>query len=75
MLVKIAVCESELNPNAVNGDFGGLFQFTASTWNSTRNEMNMDPSPDLRFNPEEAIKTAAFKMSVDGTNPWKNCAN
>lgn len=73
MLVKIAMCESELNPNAVNGEFGGLFQFTESTWRSTRNEMNMDHNPELRFNPEEAIKTTAYKISVDGITPWKNC--
>jgi len=75
MLYKIAVCESKLNPNAKNGDYGGLFQFTESTWQSTRRVMNLDPNPDLRFNPEEAIKTASFKISTDGTFPWKNCAN
>jgi hypothetical protein len=35
--------------------------------------MNLDPNPELRFNPEEAIKTAAFKISTVGFSPWPNC--
>ena len=35
--------------------------------------MNMDPNPELRFHPEEAIRTAAFKISTAGLAPWPNC--
>jgi hypothetical protein len=69
----IAVCESNLHPNSVNGIYGGLFQFAASSWRSTRSAMNEDSDPNLRFNPEEAIKTAAFKMSVSGYAAWPVC--
>jgi hypothetical protein len=72
-LWNIAVCESGLRPNATNGIYGGLYQFSASAWHSTRSNMNENPDPDLRFNPEEAIKTAAFKISVSGYNAWPNC--
>lgn len=74
-LVSIAICESKLNPDAKNGDYGGLFQFAQNTWKVTRTAMNMDTNPDLRFNPEEAIKTAAFKLSVSGGAAWPNCLN
>lgn len=70
----IAVCESQLNPNAKNGDYGGLYQFSSSTWKSTRIAMNQNPDPNLRFLPEEAIKTAAFKIAVGGLSSWPNCS-
>jgi hypothetical protein len=73
LLKGIAQCESEMNPQAVNGPYAGLFQFTANTWLATRQAMGLDPNPDLRFNPEEAIRTAAYKISVGGLNVWPNC--
>ncbi|MBI2029641.1 transglycosylase SLT domain-containing protein [Candidatus Gottesmanbacteria bacterium] len=72
-LQHIAVCESKLNPNAKNRDYAGLFQFASNTWQTTRNNMGTDNNSDLRFNPEEAIKTAAYKISNGGINAWKNC--
>ena len=72
-LWKVAVCESNLRPGATNGDYGGLYQFSTNAWKSTRRAMNLDPNPELRFNPEEAIKTAAFKISIVGFSPWPNC--
>jgi hypothetical protein len=72
-LWNIAVCESNLNPNAVNGPYGGMFQFASSSWISTRIAMNMDSNPDLRFHAEEAIKTAAFKISTSGLSAWPSC--
>lgn len=69
----MAVCESNLKPHAKNGDYGGLYQFSARTWKSTRQAMNLDTDPNLRFNPEEAIKTAAFKISTSGLSAWPNC--
>ena len=73
LLKQIAVCESKMNPRAVNGPYGGLFQFTPNTWATTRQTMPADTNPDLRFNPEEAIKTAAFKISRGGIGAWPNC--
>ena len=72
-LRRIAICESNLRPQATNGDYAGLYQFSTNTWKSTRVAMGMDPNPNLRFNPEEAIRTAAFKISTVGLSPWPNC--
>lgn len=74
LLKGIAKCESHHNPGAANGPYGGMFQFSTSTWESTRNSMAHDPNPDLRFDPEEAIKTAAFKIASGGIRAWANCA-
>lgn len=74
MLWKIAVCESGLNANARNGDYVGMYQFATRTWQSTRNHMRLDDNPDIRYVAEEAIKTAAFKISTSGTGAWANCS-
>lgn len=73
-LISISYCESGFRPNAQNGDYGGIFQFSTSTWQSNRKAMGLDPNPELRFNPEEAAKTAAFKMSRDGYGAWPACS-
>jgi soluble lytic murein transglycosylase-like protein len=75
LLHRIANCESHFNPGSVSGSgaYGGMFQFSASTWQSTRNAMSLDPNPDLRFNAEEAIRTAAFKISHGGLGAWPVC--
>jgi len=36
--------------------------------------MGLDDDPNIRYNPEESIKTAAFKLSVNGTGIWPNCS-
>jgi len=74
LLKRIAFCESGLNPRAINGVYGGLYQFSTNSWISTRKSMNQDSNPDLRFNPEEAIKTAAFKIATAGIRAWPNCS-
>lgn len=72
-LKKIAMCESGINPAAVNGPYGGMFQFTSETWVSTRRQMGRDENSDLRFNAKESIDTAAYKISIGGENAWANC--
>lgn len=74
MLQKIASCESGERANAVNGPYAGMFQFVAATWSSNRRAMGEDPDPALRYNAEEAVKTAAFKMSRDGYGAWPSCS-
>jgi len=69
----IAVCESNLNPSALNGNYAGLYQFSEGTWRTTRVRMNLNPDPQLRFNAEEAIRTAAFRISTVGLSAWPNC--
>lgn len=75
VIKHIAKCESGLRPEALssNGLYGGLFQFVASTWSGNRKSMGLDPDPQLRFNAEEAIKTAAYKISRDGYGAWPVC--
>jgi hypothetical protein len=75
ILKHIATCESGLRPEALssNGLYGGLFQFVASTWSSNRGAIGLDPNPALRFNAEEAIRTAAYKISRGGIGAWPVC--
>lgn len=74
VLRKIAVCESGYNAQSANGEYGGMYQFHTQSWQSTRSAMGADPNPDLRFNPEEAIRTAAYKISAHGTAAWPACS-
>ncbi|MBI5044888.1 MAG: transglycosylase SLT domain-containing protein [Candidatus Levybacteria bacterium] len=74
LLKRIANCESGFNPNAQSLDYGGMFQFSSQSWSRTRNAMGQDANTNLRFNSEEAIKTAAFKISQGGVGAWPNCS-
>lgn len=74
LLHKIADCESHFNTNANYANlYLGMYQFSESSWVNTRMQMNLDPNPNLRTNAEEAIKTAAFKISINGQNAWPSC--
>ena len=75
LLERIANCESHFNVNASGngGAYLGMFQFSVSTWSNNRSLMGLDPSPELRANAEESIKTAAFLMSRAGDAPWPAC--
>lgn len=73
-LRTIAICESGLQVNAVNGPYVGLYQFSPDTWRSVRSRMGMDPDVNLRMNAEESIRTAAFAISTDGLTAWHNCS-
>lgn len=72
-LRQIAVCESNFNPAAVNDPYAGLYQFNPTTWKNNRAIMGEETSPDLRFNAEEAVQTAAFILSIDRGGIWPNC--
>jgi len=72
-LKKIAQCESGFNTNSNTGTYAGMYQFLASTWESERAAMGVDPNPDLRMDPGAAIQTAAFMLSRGGENAWPNC--
>lgn len=73
VLERIANCESHFNPEAKNGDYLGMFQFSTSTWTSSRVGMGADPNPALRANAEESIKTGAYLVSKRGIAPWPQC--
>ena len=72
-LKRIAKCEAGFNTNADTGLYAGMYQFAAATWISTRSAMGLDTNPDLRKNAEEAIRTAAYKISNGGRGAWPNC--
>lgn len=74
LLRNIALCESKFNQFAKNGDYLGLYQFSSSTWVTTRRSMNHNPDPKLRTDAEEAIKTAAFRLATVGPAAWPNCS-
>ncbi len=74
LLEKIAKCESGFNASSNSGYYGGMFQYSVSTWQSSRAEMGLDPNPDLRFNAEESIKTSAFKIAHGGASSWPSCS-
>lgn len=73
ILERLANCESHFDPDAVNGDYVGLFQFSTKTWVSYRAQIGMDASPGLRTNAEESIRTAAYVVSRRGASPWPAC--
>lgn len=73
LLKRIAKCESGFNSEADTGLYVGMFQFASQTWINARNAMGLDPNPDLRKNPEESIRTAAFMIERGQQNAWKNC--
>lgn len=73
VLRHIATCESGFNANARNGPYAGLYQFGNSSWKSNRILMGEDTDPDLRYNAEESVQTAAYIISRGIKNIWPNC--
>ncbi|RJR28915.1 hypothetical protein C4564_03750 [Candidatus Microgenomates bacterium] len=73
ILERLANCESHFDPDVVNGDYVGLFQFSTNTWVSYRTQIGADASPGLRTNAEESIRTAAYAVQQNGTSPWPAC--
>lgn len=69
----VALCESGFNPKAKNWIYGGLFQFSPTTWISWREKMNQDTNTDLRYHAEEAIETATYAISLKKGAMWPNC--
>ena len=65
-MLRVARCESNLNPNAVNaaGSSYGLFQFIRSTWESTPYA-----SYDI-FDPWASANAAGWMWSVGRRNEW-----
>ena len=73
LLQRIAYCESHFNPGAVNGPYGGMFQFHPQTWKSERGKWGWDSDSSLRFDANESIKTAAAKIGSGGIGAWPVC--
>jgi LysM repeat protein len=65
-MIAVAQCESSLNPNAYNGEYGasGLFQFLPSTWATT-------PYANANiFDPYASANAAAWMWSVGRRGEW-----
>jgi hypothetical protein len=75
LLIRIAKCESGFRHDAVNGPYLGMFQYLSSTWVSARKEMGENSDESLRTNPEEAIKTTAWKIAHGGISAWPVCGS
>lgn len=73
LLRHIGVCESGLNPLAVNGPYVGIYQFSSSAWINNRKLMGEDTNPTLRYSAEESVQTAAYIISVGKSYLWPNC--
>jgi len=66
-LISVAVCESNLNPGAVNSvGYYGLFQFDETTWASYGYGSIYDATAQAR--------TAARLIAAGQTSRWPNCA-
>lgn len=74
LLKRIAKCESGLNPNSSTSRYAGLYQFSEGLWVSTRTLMGHNSDSNLRFSPQEAIRTAAFMISQNHLGIWPNCS-
>lgn len=74
VLRYIATCESGFRAEAYKAGYAGLFQFGSITWKNIRSQIGEDTNPDLRYNAEEAVQTAAYAISVGKTSIWPNCA-
>ena len=72
-LRAIAQCESGFNPQAVHLTYAGLYQFSPGAWSRYRTRMREDPNPELRYNSDAAIKTAAYVLSINESSIWPNC--
>lgn len=74
LLIRIAKCESGFNATSkAPAGYSGMFQFGERSWTSVRSEMALDTNPELRFNAEESIRTAAYMVSKGRQNAWPNC--
>ena len=69
----LAICESGFRPNAVNGDYVGLFQFGPITWKNIRAEIGEDTNINLRYSAEESVQTASYALSKGKGKIWPNC--
>lgn len=74
LLRHIAFCETRYRPLATNGKHAGLYQFSPTTWQAVRGRMGLDPNPDLRFDAEQAVKTAAYKIQEGDPWAWAHCS-
>jgi hypothetical protein len=69
----LAVCESGLNPMAINKNYAGLFQFLPNTWINFRAQMGRDDDINLRLDAKEAIETTAYVLSVNKIDIFSTC--
>lgn len=66
-LLSVASCESDLDPDAVNGaGYHGLFQFDEQTWAAYGYGSIYDPVAQAR--------TAARLLAAGHSSRWPNCA-
>ncbi|HET7034298.1 MAG TPA: SH3 domain-containing protein [Thermomicrobiaceae bacterium] len=63
-MLRVARCESNLNPRAVGGGSFGLFQFTRGTWAST------PYAGDDIFDPQANANAAGWMWSVGRRGEW-----
>lgn len=67
-LVRVARCESTLNPNAKNGQYGGLFQFSDKTWDWFASMRGVGGS---KWNASDAANMAAWAFANGYASHWE----
>lgn len=67
-MVRVARCESTLNPNAKNGKFGGLFQFSDTTFNWFASMSGLGGS---KWNASDASRMASWAFANGYASHWE----
>jgi len=80
VLVKIATCESSLNPKATNGTSSatGLFQYLKGTWEEAVKIRGLDWTLEDRTNIEKSTDMIMWHIERGNLSKWdesKNCWN
>lgn len=67
-MVRVARCESTLNPNAKNGQYGGLFQFSDKTFNWFASMSGLGGS---KWNASDAARMASWAFANGYASHWE----
>lgn len=72
VLLKIAECESALNPRASNGSHFGLFQFAPDTFNRAAGQLRATTGVSARsyWNPLDASYVAGYLFATGQASSW-----
>ena len=72
ILLRIARCESNLNPRASSGSYFGLFQFAPDTFHRGAKQMRSQTGIRARsyWNPRDASYVAGFLFAVGEAPRW-----
>jgi len=72
VLLKVAQCESALNPHASNGSHFGLFQFAPDTFKRAAGQLRANTGVSARsyWNPLDASYVAGYLFATGQSSSW-----